>query len=188
MKLLFVITLTALLAGVSGSPAFAQHKPVPVNTLAMASHFGHGTPPLYTMKDLAGEPFSLGALKGHWTLLYFWADWCEPCVEKGIPELSDFVRRTPVSERSQFRIVAIRFNSLSESGDWNDFKRKTERLEKSMWHEVPPFPIVYDTTTKVTTSWGIHELPTTALIDPDGNLVRNGSLKELKQVLAAANK
>lgn len=181
MKPLFLFLLLICLV----APAvLAQKKPVPINTPAMVSHYGHGTPLLTTMKGLDGKPYSVTPLKEHWTLLYFWADWCIPCIEKGIPELSNFVRSTPAAERNRYRIVAIRFNSLSESGDWNDFRRKTERLEKGLWHQRPPFPIVYDSTTRVTSAWGVHALPTTALIDPNGNLVRDGSLEKLRQALA----
>lgn len=163
-----------------------QAQSVPTNTPAMAAHYGHGTPALAPMRDLEGKPFSVEPVKGHWTLLYFWADWCVPCIEHGIPELSSFVQSS-TADRSRYRIVGIRFNSTSESGDWNDFKKKTERLERTLWHGAPPFPLVYDSTTRVTTSWGVHALPTYALIDPKGNLVANGDLETLKRALAKAH-
>src|SRR5947208_2785064 len=34
-------------------------------------------------------------------------------------------------------------------------------------------------TTRMAVDWGIHELPTTALINPDGNLVPNASLSAI---------
>ena len=57
----------------------------------MAKHFGRGTPPIGPLTDLNHKPFSLKPLKGRWTLLYYWADWCVPCVEEGIPALTSFV-------------------------------------------------------------------------------------------------
>ena len=165
----------------------SEAQPTPVNTAAMARHYGHGTPRFAPMLDIDGKPYSVEPLNGHWTLLYFWADWCVPCVEHGIPELSAFVHGNE-ADRNRYRIVAIRFNSTSEAGDWNDFKKKTEHLEKTLWHETPPFPLVYDSTTQVTTNWGIHALPTYALIDPHGNLVRNGDLEMLKKALAQSRK
>ena len=163
-----------------------QAQSAPTNSPAMAAHYGHGTPRLVPMTDMDGKPFSVDPLKGHWTLLYFWADWCVPCIEHGIPELSNFVQNTTM-DRERYRIVAIRFNSTSEAGDWNDFKKKTEHLERTLWHGVPPFPLVYDSTTQVTTSWGVHTLPTYALIDPKGNLVANGDLATLKKALARSH-
>ena len=165
------------------SPCHLQAQSVPTNSPAMAANYGHGTPLLVPMTDMDGKPFSVGPLKGHWTLLYFWADWCVPCIEHGIPELSTFVNST-TSDRDRYRIIGVRFNSTSEAGDWSDFKKKTEHLERILWHGVPPFPLVYDSTTQVTTSWGVHALPTYALIDPKGNLVANGDLDTLKKALA----
>lgn len=57
---------------------------------------------------------------------------------------------------------------------------KTLKLEKIVWHNVPPFPVVYDESSRMTTAWGVHELPTSALIDPHGNLVRDGDLAVLR--------
>ena len=39
--------------------------------------------------------------------------------------------------------------------------------------------MVYDESSRMTTAWGVHELPTSALIDPHGNLVRGGDLAVL---------
>jgi len=39
----------------------------------------------------------------------------------------------------------------------------------------------------VTTNWGVHALPTYALIDPKGNLVANGDLETLKKALTGSH-
>jgi len=150
------------------------------NTSTMSRHYGHGIPPLSPLKDLDNKAFNIPAPRDHWTLLYFWADWCIPCIKEGIPELVAFVRSNPKVFPS-VQIIAIRFNSKEEAGDWNLFKSTTERLENTLWHGPLPFPVVYDASTKMTSDWGIHELPTYALIDPNGNLVPNGDLKVLKE-------
>ena len=128
------------------------------------------------------KPFSVPPFSGHWTLLYYWADWCVPCINEGIPALTAFVGKHS-RDSDAYRIIAIRFNSIDEDGDWNTFHAKTERLQRTLWHGVPPFPIVYDSTTRMTSDWGIHELPTYALIDPHGNLVRGGNLSTLEEAL-----
>ena len=163
-----------------------ETKQVPHNTPAMAQHYGHGTPPVSVLTDMENKPFAIESFRGHWTLLYFWADWCVPCIQEGIPALSSFVKTS--KDPSTYRIVAIRYNSLDESGDWNTFHSKTEHLEHTLWNGVPPFPIVYDSTTRMTSDWGIHELPTYALIDPQGNLVPNGNLSVLQSALEKSKK
>lgn len=181
------VLATVLTSCLFVSAGHLQAQTNPQNTPAMAEHYGHGTPNLSPMTNMDKKPFSIEPLKGHWTLLYFWADWCVPCIEHGIPELTSFVQANQ-AQKDSYRIVAIRFNSIDESGDWNTFKSKTEHLEKTLWHRVPPFPLVYDSSTRMTADWGIHALPTYALIDPHGNLVRNGGLSTLRAALASKAK
>ena len=158
-----------------------EHK-APQNTSAMAQHYGHGTPPLSPMTGMDQKPFQVEPLKGHWTLLYYWADWCVPCVQEGLPLLISFAN-THQADQVKFRLVAIRRNSNDEPGDWNDFHKQAIRLEQEVWHTAPSFPLVWDNTTRMTTDWGIHELPSYALIDPNGDLVKGGDLKMLEEKL-----
>jgi thiol-disulfide isomerase/thioredoxin len=175
------ILLTLALFGVLQTLS-AQSNTPPENTPAMSQHYGHGTPPISPLVDMEHQPFQIGSLRGHWTLIYFWADWCEPCVAKGIPELIDFTK-THQAERNSFRIVAVRFGSTHENFEWKDFRSRTLRLEQTVWRQVPPFPVVDDDSSRFSTDWGIHALPTSALIDPKGNLVPNGSLSTLEAKL-----
>ena len=159
----------------------AQVPEAPVNTPAMSQHYGHGTPKISPLLDIDHNIYVVRP-QGHWTLLYFWADWCAPCIGKGIPDLITFTKAHK-AQRSQFQIVAIRFGSTHEAYEWKDFHAKTLHLEQGVWHEVPPFPIVDDDSSQFSTDWGIHALPTYALIDPQGNLVRDADLITLERVL-----
>lgn len=180
---MFVLRPSLLLFLLAGVPALSagshQH---PSNTPAMAQHYGHGTPRVSPLTDMQHKQFRIEPFKGHWTLLYYWADWCMPCVREGIPQLIAFAN-SHQQDRAEFRIVAIRFNSIHEAGDWNTFHAVTEKLEKEVWHAVPRFPLVYDESMQMTKDWGIHELPTYALVDADGNLVPGGSLDKLRVVI-----
>jgi thiol-disulfide isomerase/thioredoxin len=174
------LVLLAGLALAGLSPA--QDAPVNENTPAMSQHYGHGTPALSPLLDIEHKVFEVQP-KGRWTLIYFWADWCAPCVGKGIPDLIAFTNAHR-AERNRFQIVAIRFGSTHENYEWKDFHAKTLHLEETVWHQVPPFPVVDDDSSQFSTDWGIHALPTYALIDPEGNLVRDGDLTALEKVLA----
>ena len=155
--------------------------PLKLELSTMARHYGHGTPSLSPLMDFDHQRFDIGPLPGHWTFLYFWAEWCVPCVAEGIPKINAFVLNHR-DKQSQFRVIAIRRNSRDEAGDWNDFREKTLKLE-TVWHFIPAFPLAYDETARMTTDWGIQGVPTSALIDPDGNLVRHGSLEILAKEL-----
>jgi thiol-disulfide isomerase/thioredoxin len=158
--------------------------PLSLKMSPMMRHYGHGTPRLSTLTDLNHRNLDIGPLRGHWTFLYFWADWCVPCVAEGIPNVNAFVL-SHHDQQSRFRVIAIHRRATGETvdGDWNDFRAKTLKLEKSVWHFVPAFQLAYDRTTHMTTDWGIQQIPTSALIDPNGNLVRGGGLDFLAKEL-----
>ncbi len=180
MSSILLILIILVVPSMSAGEGMARGEISPPALSSMARHYGHGTPAMSTLQDMEHKPFEIGSLRGHWTLLYFWADWCVPCVQVGIPDLIKFVN-THSDSRDKFRIVAIRENRINESGDWNDFHAKTLKLEKDLWHAVPPFPLVYDETTRMTADWDVHQFPTYALIDPSGNLVRGGDLSMLRK-------
>ena len=52
---------------------------------------GQPAPPL-DVEQLDGQPFDLGALRGHVVILNFWASWCLPCRQE-MPTLDAFYRR-----------------------------------------------------------------------------------------------
>ena len=149
----------------------------------MAHHYGHGTPDLSTLLDMDHSPYNIGDLRGHWTLIYFWADWCSPCVKEGIPKLIAFANEHS-GLHDQFRIIAIRERRPGEKGDWDDFHSKTLKFENSVWHGVPPFVMAYDEAMSMTKDWGIDAVATTALINPNGDLVQRGDLSKLAAELA----
>jgi thiol-disulfide isomerase/thioredoxin len=124
--------LLALLVLVGTSPA--QTPDVHENTPAMDQHYGHGTPKLSPLLDIDHKTYVVQP-KGRWTLIYFWADWCMPCIGKGIPDLIAF-SKAHEAQSSRFQIVAIRYGSTHENYEWKDFHAKTMHLEQAVWHQV----------------------------------------------------
>src|SRR5439155_21835140 len=64
-----------------------------------------GAAPSFELITLGGEPFSKDSLKGHPTLLVFWAPWCKVC-QRELPLLSQF---TSKEKPAQLGVISIGF-------------------------------------------------------------------------------
>jgi cytochrome c biogenesis protein CcmG, thiol:disulfide interchange protein DsbE len=104
---------------------------------------------------LVGPRVDLASLRGKPALINFWASWCAPCKEEA-PELKSF------SDDLGGRATLV-------GVDWNDSADSArEFIAKSGWD----YPILRDPTQKVGTEYGLNGLPTTFVLDAEGNIVQ----------------
>ena len=117
-------------------------------------HFETGTAPDFTLTDMDGKSFNLASARGKWVFLHFWASWCGPC-RKEMPAIRDMNGKLV---NDKFEIVLINtaededtiFSFLAEIGiDMNS---------------------LMDADGLVTEQYKPRGLPTTILIDPQGNV------------------
>jgi cytochrome c biogenesis protein CcmG/thiol:disulfide interchange protein DsbE len=123
---------------------------------------------------LAGPRTDLASLRGKPALVNFWASWCEPCKEEA-PELKRFDRE--VGDRAA--LVGV---------DWGDAAGNArEFIAKAGWR----YPVLRDPSQRVGTAYGLNGLPTTFVLDADGNIRRTlqgpQTLSSLRQALAAVD-
>ena len=107
----------------------------------------------FTLKSNQGKNIRLEELRGEVVMLNFWASWCGPCRQE-MPLINDIYQEY---KDLGFTILAV--NVDEDSADADRFLTA-----------VPvDFPILYDNQSQVSELYGVDAMPTTVLIDRDGN-------------------
>ena len=110
--------------------------------------------PDFTLVDLNGEEHRLSDYKGQGVFLNFWGTWCKPCAK----EMPAMDRQYEIYKEQGVQILAV---NIAQS----DFE--VERFASQYGLN---FPIVIDKTKSVMEAYNIKPLPTTLLINPDGEI------------------
>lgn len=111
--------------------------------------------PDFILNDKGGNPVRLSDYRGKVVLLDFWATWCGPCRE-GIP---GFVRLYKKYRDAGFTVIGV---SL-DSGGWDVVMPFMKEFKID-------YPIVLANPQVVANYGGIPAIPTTLIIDQDGNI------------------
>src|SRR5438876_1723955 len=110
--------------------------------------------PEVQFQTLAGQPFTLGQLRGHVVLLNFWATWCIPCREE-IPVLNTMQHDL---EARGLKIVGASLEDTAEGVE--AYQKEVRRFE---------YQVVVGGS-DAQTKFGKTVLPTTYLIDREGRM------------------
>ncbi len=108
----------------------------------------------FTLKSNKGKNFRLSDLRGQVVMLNFWASWCGPCRQE-MPLLDKIHKKySPAG----FTLLGINVES--------DPKEANHLLK-----EIPvDFPILYDTSSKVSEAYKVDAMPSSVMIDCDGKV------------------
>jgi len=110
----------------------------------------------FSFTDLEGKSQKLSDYKGKWVLVNFWATWCPPC-RKEIPDLSDFHL-----DNDDAVVIGVNY----EPGI------KDERLKKFMALYLVSYPMTRVNDDIINALGEPRGLPTSILIDQQGNVVK----------------
>ena len=114
------------------------------------------TPTAWALQDSSGNIISSDSLKGHVTIIDFWASWCRPCKD-AIATLKSLYKR--------FSPYGIQFVSVSIDKDSHAWHNALI-TEKMNWLQLN------DPTEKIAKSWGVYGVPFLFLMDKKGGWLR----------------
>jgi len=117
-------------------------------------HYDIGQAKNFVLEDVDGETFSLDETRGQWVFLHFWASWCGPCREE-MPTIQKLIELMP-AEKLTFVLV----NMAEDEDDIFTFMSGIDVEINSL----------LDTDGLVTEVWKPRGLPTTFLINPQGQV------------------
>jgi thiol-disulfide isomerase/thioredoxin len=112
--------------------------------------------PALAFSDAKGNPVDLAAFKGKPVILNLWASWCGPCKEE-MPSLD----RLQSELAGKLAVVAV-------SEDLGGAKAALPFFDKLKLPALKPY---LDPKNAVSEAFGVRGLPTSIVIDKDGNVV-----------------
>ena len=107
----------------------------------------------FTLKSRSGKNIKLSELRGQVVMLNFWASWCGPC-RKEMPLLEKIHKKY---KRLGFTLLGVNVEENSSAA-----KKYLRDVKVS-------FPILFDRTNKTSKLYNVSAMPTTILIDRNGN-------------------
>lgn len=125
-----------------------SHNLTPVRSVIPASDF--------ELEDMDEEKVKFSKYLGKVVLLNFWATWCPPCVRE-MPSMEKLHQQVNAED---FKVIAV-----NQMEDVDQVFAFTGQLDI-----YPSFEILFDKTSKVSQDYAVRGLPTTYLIDKQGNI------------------
>ena len=107
----------------------------------------------FTLKSRSGKNIKLSELRGEVVMLNFWASWCGPCRQE-MPHLEKIHKKY---KRLGFTLLGV--NVEENSTDAKNYLKDVKVT----------FPILFDSTQKTSKLYNVSAMPTTILIDRNGN-------------------
>lgn len=116
-------------------------------------HYDKGMAPDFSLLDTDGETFKLNSTRGHWVFLHFWASWCGPCREE-MPALQ------LLADTMQNELKIVMVNTAEDEDTIFTFLGDINVELNSLM----------DVDGLVTEAWKPRGLPTSFLINPEGEV------------------
>lgn len=109
--------------------------------------------PDFTLESRQGENLRLQDFRGEVVMLNFWASWCGPCRQE-MPLMDDLY--------AQYKDLGFTILAVNVDENRDEAHRFLDKVPVS-------YPILYDPQSDVSEQYEVQAMPTTVMIDRDGN-------------------
>lgn len=116
----------------------------------------------FTLTDQYGNSHTLSDYKGKTVFLNFWATWCPPCRAE-MPDIQKIYEDYQEREDDSLVILGV-------AGPGQGQEMTEEGIIGFLEENGYTYPVLMDTTGEQFMNYGIYSLPTTFMIDKDGNV------------------
>ena len=116
--------------------------------------------PDFAVKDLSGNPLSVGGLKGKVVLIDFWATWCGPCRA----ELPNVIAAYQKYHPKGFEVIGVSLDSDRDKLD--AFLKKTDGMVWAQYFDGKGWQ------NELAGKYGVESIPFTVLVGPDGKIIK----------------
>lgn len=110
----------------------------------------------FTLPTLDDRKQTLAQTRGKVVILNFWASWCEPCKSE-MPHFQTYYEQ----HSEDLEILAINYTKKDQVAQVKSFVEQYKLT----------FPILLDETGETSIMYGAFTLPTTIILDREGNIV-----------------
>jgi cytochrome c-type biogenesis protein len=120
----------------------------------------------FTLLDQYGNEHTLSDYKGKVVFLNFWATWCPPC-QKEMPDIEALYNEY---NQNQDDVIFLGISNPRSEENTNTRELEKEGVIEFLEKNNLTFPVVFDETGEIFNQYSISALPTTFMIDKEGNI------------------
>lgn len=116
----------------------------------------------FELKDQYGKAHTLSEYKGKVIFLNFWATWCPPCRAE-MPDIQKLYERSPKEGEGAVIVLGVASPKLGNEKDEAGIKAFMDKNGYT-------YPVLMDARGELFSAYGIRAIPTTFMIDREGNV------------------